>query len=445
MSGDTASSIPALPSLLTPPPETLFSAVPLRAGSLRPSGVTLKITPPQHKANKRQARAAGLPWLLSSPPRPGNPSASGPQASRAQASRPVPYEPASQRPVARAPLYCAREGTRGPAAHEQVNSEHSSSGPGRTDRSRPPGLGALGPAQSLALPPGMKGGTRSAPFPQSAPAGAGVRLQEKLGFRVCFPNKTTRTRALPRQGLGGLRAARGPRVTARASRAPGSAPRAAAVGRAGPGRCGPAACGSEARAALTGRLHGEGPEPGRPLAPVRSELLPARPRLLASRPRVPRSRPPPGSAGTSELEPLAAAPGFPQCTARRSSHPFPASRVRPPLPAPLGAPALTSAYAGPRTPTAPASVAPRPCGRPSAHHTPVCARELQGSSLRKMLVQSAAPQASAVSTYCVSCVASSPEASSTKRERSTIAVTSDLFLPSQQKLRASSRPPVFKY
>lgn len=151
-----------------------------------------------------------------------------------------------------------------------------------------------------------------------------------------------------------------------------------------------------------GRLHGEGPEPGRPLAPVRSALLPARPRLLASRPRVPRSRPPPGSAGTSELEPLAAAPGFPQCTARRSSHPFPASRVRPPLPAPLGAPALTPACAGPRTPTAPASVAPRPCGQPSAHQAPVCARELQGSGLRNTLVQSAAPQASAVTTYCVS-------------------------------------------
>lgn len=128
-----------------------------RAGSLRPSGVTLKITPPQHKANKRQARAAGLPWLLSSPPRPGIPSASDPQASPAQASRRVPHQPASQRPLARAPLYCAREGTRGPAAHEQVNSEHSSSGPGRTGRSRPPGLGALGPAQSLALPPGKRG------------------------------------------------------------------------------------------------------------------------------------------------------------------------------------------------------------------------------------------------------------------------------------------------
>lgn len=113
-------------------------------------------------------------------------------------------------------------------------------------------------------------------------------------------------------------------------------------------------------------------------------------------------------------------------------------------PAPLGALALTPACAGPRTPTAPASVAPRPCRLPSAHQTSVCARELQGSGLRKMLVQSAARQACAVSTYCVSCVASSPVALSTKRE-GTVAVTRDLFLQSQHKLRASSRPPVFKY
>lgn len=273
-----------------------------------------------------------------------------------------------------------------------------------------------------------------------------MRLRAKLVSGFAFRTKPSGPARCPGQGLGGLRAARGPRVTAGASRAPGSAPRAAAVGRAGPRRGGPAACGSEARAALTGRLHGEGPEAGRPLAPVRSALLPGRPRLLASRPRVPRSRPPPGSAGTSELEPLAAAPGFPQCTARRSSHPFPASRVRPPLPAPLGAPALTPACLGPRTPTTPASVVPRPwCSAPPPPRpqASVCARELQGSGLRKVPVGSAALQASAVSTYCVSGVPLSPVASSTKREGRTIAVTRDLLLPGQHQLRASIQPPDF--
>lgn len=73
LSGDTASSIPRL-HLYSPHPQRLSSQLSLCAGSLRPSGVTLKITPPQHKANKRRARAAGLPWLLSSSPWPGIPS-----------------------------------------------------------------------------------------------------------------------------------------------------------------------------------------------------------------------------------------------------------------------------------------------------------------------------------------------------------------------------------
>lgn len=201
LSGDTASSIPRLPSLLTPPPETLFSAVPLRAGSLRPSGVTLKITPPQHKANKRRARAAGLPWLLSSPPRPGIPSASGPQASPAQASRRVPYQPASQRPVARAPLYCAREGTRGPAAHEQVNSRAQRLW-ARADRP----VTASGPRcpRAHAIPGSTSGeewGTRSAPSPQSAPAGAGVRLGEKLVSGFAFRTKPSGPARYPGRAL----------------------------------------------------------------------------------------------------------------------------------------------------------------------------------------------------------------------------------------------------
>lgn len=204
-----------------------------------------------------------------------------------------------------------------------------------------------------------------------------MSLQEKLVSGFAFETKPSEPARRRSRALAGSRAAQGPRATARRC-SPGrqaGPQRTAARGRAGPGRRGPAACGSEARAALTGRLQGVGPEPCPPLAPVRSALLPAHPRLLASRPRVPRSRPPPGSAGTSELEPLAAAPGFPQCTARCSSHPFPASRVRPPLPTLLGAPALTPTCAGglPRTPRVPASAAPRPGSPPSApRHRSVC-------------------------------------------------------------------------
>lgn len=184
--------------LYSPHPQRL-SAVPLRAGRLRPSGVTLKITPPHHKANKRRARAAGLPWLLSSPPRPGIPSASGPQASPAQSSRRVLHQPASQRPVARAPLYCAREGTRGPAAHKQVNSEHSSSGPGRTGRSRPPGLGALGPAPSLALPPGQRG-RPDQPLGHKAPRRGQGCVSERSWFPGLLSEQNHPNCALPWAG-----------------------------------------------------------------------------------------------------------------------------------------------------------------------------------------------------------------------------------------------------
>lgn len=246
MSGDTAGSVPRLPSLLTPPPETLFSAVPLRAGSLRPSGVTLKITPPQHKANKRRTRAAGLPWLLSSPPRPAIPSASGPQASPAQASRRVPHQPASQRPVARAPLYCAREGTRGPAAHEQVNSEHIGYGPRRTGRSRPPGLGALGPAPPLALPPG-KTGRPDQPLSHKAPR----RGQGCASERSWFPG------LLPEQNHPDPRAARaGPWRTPGSPRPEGNRP-SLPGSRQSPARGGRRARG--ARTVRTGSLRLRGP------------------------------------------------------------------------------------------------------------------------------------------------------------------------------------------
>lgn len=243
-----------------------------------------------------------------------------------------PLQPATQRPGARAPLIVPGRTRAGRRRATKCNSEHSSSGPGRTGRSqgrRAPG--SSGPHQLWLY---RRGRDPIGPSPTKRPGGSRGASPREVGFRVCFPNKTTRTRALPRQGLGGLQAARGPRATARAlpDARQGRCARRREGARGPDGADRPPAAPRPARAALTGRLQGVGPEPCRPLAPVRSALPPARPRLLASRPRVPRSRPPPGSAGTSELEPLAAAPGFPQCTARRSSHPFPASRVRPPLP-----------------------------------------------------------------------------------------------------------------
>lgn len=58
----------------------------------------------------------------------------------------------------------------------------------------------------------------------------------------------------------------------------------------------------------------------------------ARPPASSLPARTPRARPLRPAPPPSELEPVAAAPGFPQCTARRSSHPIPSSRVRPPRP-----------------------------------------------------------------------------------------------------------------
>lgn len=101
-----------------------------------------------------------------------------------------PLQPATQRPKARAPLIVPWRTRAGRRRATKYNSEHSSSGPGRTGRSGPPGLGVLGPASALELPPGE--GTRTAPFPQSALAGAGVRLQEKLVSGFAFRTKPAR-------------------------------------------------------------------------------------------------------------------------------------------------------------------------------------------------------------------------------------------------------------
>lgn len=124
------------------------------------------------------------------------------------------------------------------------------------------------------------------------------------------------------------------------------APSAGRARRPDPGG-GDGARGEGARAALTGRLGGGGgSSKASGLCPLgRSRLFFSA--LLAGPPAsslpacAPRARPLRPAPLLSELEPLAAAPGFPQCTARRSSHPIPSPRVRPPLPLHLGAPALT--------------------------------------------------------------------------------------------------------
>lgn len=103
---------------------------------------------------------------------------------------PGPLQPATQRPKARAPLIVPWRTRAGRRRATKYNSEHSSSGPGRMGRSGPPGLGVLGPASALELLP--REGTRTAPFPQSAPAGAGVRLQEKLVSGFAFRTKPAR-------------------------------------------------------------------------------------------------------------------------------------------------------------------------------------------------------------------------------------------------------------
>lgn len=105
--------------------------------------------------------------------------------------------------------------------------------------------------------------------------------------------------------------------------------------------------GEGAQAALTGRLGGGSSSKVSGLCPLgRSRLF--SPRSSLARPPTSslpacatRARPLRPAPLPSELEPVAAAPGFPQCTARRSSHPIPSARVRPPLPRHLGAPALT--------------------------------------------------------------------------------------------------------
>lgn len=186
LSGDPASSIPRLPSPPAPPPETLLSC-PSARGEPTAFRSHLKITPPHHKANKRRSRAAGLPWLLSGPPRPGIQSSSGPRASPAQASRRVPSSRPHNGPRLAPHLLCPGGHARAGGARPSTTPSTAAPSPGRTGQSGPPGLGVLGPASALALPPGE--GTRTAPFPQSAPAGVGVRLQEKLVSGFAFRTK----------------------------------------------------------------------------------------------------------------------------------------------------------------------------------------------------------------------------------------------------------------
>ncbi|XP_032324545.1 translation initiation factor IF-2-like [Camelus ferus] len=212
-----------------------------------------------------------------------------------------------------------------------------------------------------ARPEKSRPGRRQGCFlPTKAPRrGQENSVLREVGFRVCFLNKTKGNPALPGQGLerrpararprrGPWRArqpdpGRAPPGGSQARPLPGTRGRKSAA--AGPGRRGTGVRrggprGTYGAAWRRRRQQGVRPVPSRPLAPFLSALL-AGPPASSLPARAPRARPLRPAPLPSELEPVAAARGFPQCTARRSSYPIPSPRVRPPLPHHGGAPALT--------------------------------------------------------------------------------------------------------
>lgn len=144
----------------------------------------------------------------------------------------------------------------------------------------------------------------------------------------------------------------------------------------------------------------------------------ARPPAFSLPARAPRARPLRPAPLPSELEPVAAAPGFPQCTARRSSHPMPSPRVRPPLPRHPGAPALTPAPRL-RAPGPPRSAAwtsvclstgrpeALPAGTPPRGWTPDA-----GSGRARVRPEPSAPKGSGPGRRCFSGARLSPSLSS---------------------------------
>lgn len=280
---------------------------------------------------------------------------------RVSSNRPHPTRPASRQspaPTPRLPSSRARLIVPGPATRGPV-------GPRRVQLHAQPLLGA----QAQAGQPAPQGLLR----PQAEPSAR----QPKEGSLGKGPNCLLRTKApargqedaVVRSRLPGLLSEQNQRGSRAAPVRPGKAPcaRDPGGGRAKPGgssrtsatRCAPGRAaprhprpeerdrtgqpGPGARRGLRAarsarhlraarrRQQGVRSVPSGPLAPFLSALLagPPAPSLPA---RTPRARPLRPALPPSELEPVAAAPGFPQCTARRSSHPIPSARVRPPLP-----------------------------------------------------------------------------------------------------------------
>lgn len=99
------------------------------------------------------------------------------------------------------PTYCAREDTRWLAARDQVQLRAQTL---RARAVRPVrAAGPRCPRAPISSGSTAEGGTRSAPFPQSAPAGAGVRLQEKLVSGFAFRTKPPGPARCPARPLAG--------------------------------------------------------------------------------------------------------------------------------------------------------------------------------------------------------------------------------------------------
>lgn len=117
-----------------------------------------------------------------------------------------PLQPATQRPKARAPLIVPGRTRAGRRRATKYNSEHNSSEPGADGPVR--ASGPRCPRARISSGSTARGGDPKGPFPTKRPGGGRGASPREVGFRVCFPNKTSRTRALLGQGLGGLHATR---------------------------------------------------------------------------------------------------------------------------------------------------------------------------------------------------------------------------------------------
>lgn len=107
-----------------------------------------------------------------------------------------------------------------PGGHALAGGARPSTTPS-TDAPRPGGPAGQGRGASVSSGPYQLWLYRRrrdpiSPVPTKRPGGGRGASPREVGFRVCFPNKTTRTRALPGQAFGGLRATRGLGASARA-------------------------------------------------------------------------------------------------------------------------------------------------------------------------------------------------------------------------------------